>query len=145
MKKLIILLASFAVLIGGLYFATVQAKAQPSMLITLKANEVKEKIDNGEDFSLYVYSDTCAYCKEFSPVLEGYLKENNVNIYRVATTSAQEHKAVSDMLGDKFQGTPSVFSFKSGAINDYLVGAQTKEALTKYAQKNQAIFGVVAS
>jgi len=136
-----LLLGVVAVLIGGLYFATTQANAQ-SMLVTVKPSEVKEKIDKGEDFSLYVYSDTCQHCKTFSPILEAYLKDNNVKIYRVATTLSGDSEAMGAILGEKFQGTPSIFSFKDGKIDDYFAGAKSKEELMAYAQKNQAIFSV---
>jgi len=136
-----LLLGAVVVIIGGLYFATTQANAQ-SMLVTLQPKEVKEKIDKGEDFSLYVYSDTCQYCKTFSPILETYLKEHDVKIYRVATTLSADNDAVHALLGEKFQGTPSIFSFKDGKIDDYFAGSKSKEELMSYAQKNQATFSV---
>jgi len=141
MKKLGILLAAVAVLIGGVYWASLQTGGNP-FLVSLQASEVKEKLEKGDDFSLYVYSDTCIHCKEFAPVLQDYLKEKDTKIYRVATTTASEDKAVKDLIGEKFQGTPSMFSFKNGELKDYFSGSKTKEYLNQYAEKNKAIFKV---
>jgi len=141
MKKLMILLGVVGLLIGGVYFATLQAEGS-SMLITLKASEVKEKMDKGDNFSLYVYSDTCVHCKAFSPVLQGYLKENVMQMYRVATTTKAEENAVRQLLGEKFQGTPTIVSFKAGAIADHMVGNQPKDMLAEYVRKNKEMFTV---
>lgn len=140
MKKLIALVVAVVVLFVGIYVATTSVTNQPTMLITLSASELKEKMDEGENFSLYVYSDDCIYCKQFSPVLEAYLRENETKIYRVATTSPTQHSEVSALLGDKFQATPTLFSFKDGAIADYSIGAKSKTELNEYVQKNLAIF-----
>ena len=139
MKKLGVLLGVVALLLGGIYFAT-RPEDTSAILTELSAEELGTKMEQGEAFTIYVYSDTCNYCKVFKPTLLDYLKENKQSIYQVNVTNEPEWNQVKGLLGDKFQGTPALFSFTDGKIADYRVGNLPKEELANYAKINDQSF-----
>jgi len=141
MKKLGVLLAVIVLLLGGVYFAT-RPQAEKPVLLELTGAELQTKVDNKESFSVYVYSDTCSACKQFSPVLEAYLTKNKKEIYKIAVTEQEENTKVHEALGEKFQATPSLFSLENGSIVDYSVGAIPQEEIDNYATKNEKNFHI---
>lgn len=139
MKKLGVLLLVVVVLIGGVYFATRPAK-EVEPLVEMSATELQTRIDAKESFTVYIYADNCSYCVSFRPVLEAFLINNEKTINKTNVTTNADYQLVATVLGDKFQGTPSIYSIENGKIADYVMGAKTQEELTTYEAKNETLF-----
>lgn len=102
------------------------------------AEDALEKINDGDEFVLYIGYETCSGCQAFEPVLKRYAKDypnkkiyylsiqqNDEGEYKDATLTAdilqeiQEH--IEEILGPGL-ATPTVAAFKDGECVDAKVG-----------------------
>lgn len=95
----------------------------------IKYDELKSKIENKENFVLYVSKTGCTYCEEYEPVLIEVLNDNKLQAYKVnlANMSEAEKNSVSKKVG--LEGTPTLIYIKQGKadIDGSLVGSNTYE------------------
>lgn len=67
-KKIIVIIASILVVAGLIIYYFIHS--YDSNLIEINYNELKEKIDNKEDFVLCVSRTTCIHCQDYKPKLK---------------------------------------------------------------------------
>lgn len=109
----------------------------PNNLIETTDLQLNEKINNEDKFVLYVYGDTCKYCEKFYPILDKVLQENNVKAYQICSDKNDDYfNMISQVLAEKFQGTPAVYFYENGKIIDYFIGIQDESIIQKYIDKN---------
>ena len=102
------------------------------------AEDVLEKIEEGDDFVLYIGYESCSGCQAFQPALKRYAKDypnkkiyylsietNDEGEYKDATLNADVLEEISqhieDILGEGL-ATPTVAAFKDGKCVDAKVG-----------------------
>ena len=96
------------------------------------AEDVMEKIENGDDFVLYIGYETCSGCQAFAPVLERFhedypkkkvyylsIQQNEeTKEYKDATLTDELlkdiHAPIKNFLGGEGLATPTVAVFKDG-------------------------------
>lgn len=109
----------------------------PKNLVEITDSTFIEKIENKEDFILYLYGDTCKYCEKFSPIFDITLKNNNLTAYKICSDRNDDYfNTLSEKLAEKFQATPAVYFYKDGEIVDYFIGLQNEDIIQKYISKN---------
>lgn len=140
MKKIGIFAAVLVVLFGVLFYATTNNTQDSKVYTMMTVSDLEQKMNDKESFTVYLYSPTCSHCIEFNPILEKFLTDNNYKIGKLNVDDG--YSDLSRLLGDKFQGTPSIFTFKDGEIQDYSVGKKSAEELVKYQKKNPDAFTV---
>lgn len=59
------------------------SKTKEGALIKVNYNEVKEKINDKEDFVLVVSQSTCSHCATYKPKLKGIAKDYGLDIYYI--------------------------------------------------------------
>ena len=113
-----------------------ETKADPYTKIL--AEDVLEKINNGDNFVLYIGYESCSGCQAFLPVLERYHREypkQKIYYLSIETNDEGEYKdatltkdlldsiyaPIKKALGDEL-GTPTVAAFKGGKCLDAKVG-----------------------
>ncbi len=77
--------------------------------------ELKNKIDNKEDFILYIGNKSCSHCKDFEPKLKSVANEYKIAICKIdtATLTTDEYKEIIvGYIGEV--GTPTVVFFEKG-------------------------------
>lgn len=138
------MLAIIILLVGGVFFAVNSGKADQNEVYNfIDGVALTEKVDNKESFVVYAYGEYCNYCKQFAPMIEGYLAENAYQINKMVTdTSEDNYKALVDIVADKMQGTPAVYVFKDGELIDFMVGLPTKADFDAFTTKNQKYFAL---
>lgn len=135
MKKLLILLATFVLIIGA-FFAFIFFSNQ-NAYTDVSLAQVQEKIDNKEDFVLYVYSPTCSYCTKFKPVLNGIINDNNVTVYAIDSSKTENRDDV--MLKD---GTPALIVYEDGVETSRQVGYKDNDTTVKFLKKDATFLGI---
>jgi thioredoxin len=95
-------------------------------MIELNAEQVREKIKNGEDFILDCYAPWCGPCKVMMPMLESASSQiTNINVYKYNVDS---DSGLTMQLG--VRGVPTIKGFKTGHEIFNKVGImQTKEII----------------
>ncbi len=63
-KEIIIIVAVFLVLFGGLFLVYKTTQGRPAPSLTLNEKEIKERLDRTE--LVYFYGTTCPYCMELN-------------------------------------------------------------------------------
>ncbi len=116
-----------------------EKKAEESNKYTiLTMAEVREKLDNDEDFVLFIGAHDCVYCNEFKTVVNKYISSTNNMIYYIdihdTTDTSIESRYLTEwaeMLADietrEFDGslsTPTVVVIRDGEFADAKSGAQ---------------------
>lgn len=106
----IMLICSFIVLLIVLS----GCNTSQNYLIQINYETLKEKIDNKDDFVLYVSNKSCVHCKDFQPKLEAVINEHKVTIYKLSTDtmSTTEYDDFTGLVGKL--GTPSTLFFYDG-------------------------------
>ena len=78
-------------------------------------SEVQEKIDNKEDFILYIGRESCPFCQKFAPILAVAIQKTNQTVYYLDNDS-KERKDITAFAHDmNIKTVPSLSSFKKGS------------------------------
>ncbi len=108
-----------------------------NVYIELNDSEVSKKIEQRENFIVYLYREDCKICKRFSPVYSKILEEKGMKSFSVDTEKNPiflEHE-----LGDLYQGTPAVYFYKAGKLEDYFIGNQPQDVIKDYLSKFEKV------
>ena len=83
-------------------------------------SEVQEKINNKEDFVLYIGRESCPYCQKFAPKLAVAIQKTNQTVYYLDNDS-KERKDITSFAHDmNIKTVPNLSSFKKGSKETYL-------------------------
>lgn len=87
--------------------------------ITLK--QVVKKIQNKDDFYLYVGRPTCQYCQRFVPNLEKVIEKTQVTVYYLNTDEEKTEEATAFADKEGIKTVPNLGYYKDGKKINYLV------------------------
>lgn len=93
--------------------------------------QLNELIEDEESFALFVYQPSCITSYEFSKILDEFIEERQISIYKV---SFSEMRKTS--LKDHIEYFPSFALFKEGKLIDFLE-SDKKRDLNKYKDLNK--------
>ena len=118
--------------------ATGEAKPADAALTAVVAVENKEQFENEvlkSDKLVVVdfYADFCSVCKDMKPVFEEVA--NSMKDKCKFVTICKE-KAEDIFAEQKLQGVPTIIIFKDGKEQDRIVGATSKEDLSKKIEES---------
>ena len=83
-------------------------------------SEVQEKINNKEDFILYIGRESCPYCQKFAPKLAVAIQKTNQTVYYLDNDS-KERKDITAFAHDmNVKTVPNLSTFKKGSKENYL-------------------------
>lgn len=77
-------------------------------------NELERKKDS---FGIYIYLPGCLTCSKFKPILDEFIKTNNITLYSI---SYLKIKNTSNTLVDNIETAPSLALFSDGKLVSYL-------------------------
>ena len=107
-KKIIVIIASILVVAGLIIYCFIHS--YDSNLIEINYNELKEKIDNKEDFVLCVSRTTCSHCQDYKPKLKKVGYKYKIDIYYINVDELKMFKNTVSFDGS----TPITIFFKNG-------------------------------
>ena len=116
-KNTIIFLIGIIILLGlVIYFAKANSKDPNTDNLTnsLTAQEFKKKIDNKESFILVATKSGCPYCEQFQLTLNDVVKEYNLDIYTINTTTFRNDEKEYFNSITKISGTPTTLFIVNG-------------------------------
>jgi predicted bacteriocin transport accessory protein len=75
---------------------------------------LKSKMDNNDNFILYVANKSCSHCKTFEPKFKSIINKYKITAYKLdtATITTDEYNEFLGIVGDI--GTPTIFFFYDG-------------------------------
>lgn len=87
--------------------------------VELTKDELIEKINNQDDFVLFLSQPTCVACANFKPIINEYVTQKGIIIYKIETI-------VGDLVDYKY--TPTLAIFNAGEVVKS-VDPMTKESV----------------
>lgn len=107
----ILLLTSLIVLV----MAITGCNQSKKYLIQINYDDLKNKIENKDNFALLISNKSCSHCKAFEPKFINILNEYKVTIYKMDTatlTTDEYQEIIVGYIGEV--GTPTVAFFEKG-------------------------------
>ncbi|PKR77064.1 thiol reductase thioredoxin [Halalkalibacillus sediminis] len=98
--------------------------------------ELDEKLENGEDVTVYFFSPTCGICQETTPEIMPLAEEMGVDLVQYNVLEFQEAWDSKSEGGFGIEGTPTVVHFEDGEeVDQRVVGRTPNEGYQSYFEK----------
>ena len=82
----------------------------------IRLSEVKDKINNKENFILYIGRESCPYCQKFAPKLAVAIQKTNQTVYYLDNDSKERKDITTSFAHDmNIKTVPNLSSFKKGS------------------------------
>ncbi|WP_073200388.1 thioredoxin family protein [Gracilibacillus kekensis] len=85
-------------------------------------DELAERLENGEDTTVYFYDPNCSHCQKTTPVLVPIAEEYEVNLVKM---NLEEFKDQGNVYN--IQSTPTMIHFENGQESARIVGEQPQQ------------------
>ncbi|MBA4535606.1 thioredoxin family protein [Bacillus aquiflavi] len=153
MKKIIVFLVIVIALFAGIAFATKvqqekKAEGNPYNKDSLNSEtiallddenysniilpeELKEKIDNGEDVTVYFYSPTCGHCREATPVVKPLADELGIDLFQYNVLEFEQ--GWDDY---NINSTPTIIQFNDGKETARIEGNRGEGTFKAWFKEN---------
>ena len=121
--KIIVTLICLCVLSGcGAY----TRDETPGEIVKISVAEMKEKMDNKEDFAIFFTQSWCSHCADMKEMLDGYLKNHHVILYEVSidrdeNPDRKENLAIIRTYFEGLDSTPATYYVEKGKVKNELV------------------------
>ena len=143
MKNVKIIAASILALIAvGTVFLKVandnKNNNQKSNVVSIKFSELKEKIENKDDFVLVITQEGCSHCKNYAPTIKKVSNKYDIKIYDLDLTKLSDEEKKELVTIANVSGTPTTIFFKDGeekSTLDRLSGAVSESKLVSKLKK----------
>lgn len=131
MKKIMIIMCTLAVLLGGCDTKNKEyvRDTTPGTLEKTTLEDIYEKFENKEDFVLLITFTFCAHCQRLKEVLEPYLENHHVVVYELVMDELvptnkeyEEAKAKLNKYLKDYEGTPSFYYIEDGKKKEEIIG-----------------------
>lgn len=112
--------------------------------------DILAKLSLKAGFAIYFTKDGCSSCKQFSPIMDSYLKSSNMLVYKYDTDNdVDELNKLKESIGDKLFAatedkilqTPSVFVLHDDNVDqvDYSSYMKTNNAFNNYMNRTYKV------
>ncbi|WP_238138663.1 thioredoxin, partial [Streptococcus suis] len=81
---------------------------------------MEQKIQNEEEFILYIGRETCPYCRDFVPKLTEAVEQSHATIYYLDSESDPNGKIQQFRQSQGLATVPSLTYYKSGKLSGIL-------------------------
>lgn len=110
---------------------TIAQLDDPNYQNLILPDELKKKLDNKEDVTVYFYSPTCSHCQRTTPVVAPLAKDMNVDL--VKFNLLEFDKGWDQYL---ITETPTIVQYKDGKEVKRITGYQDKEVFKQWFNEN---------
>ncbi|WP_087973344.1 thioredoxin family protein [Oceanobacillus rekensis] len=102
--------------------ATIDQLDDPLYQNIILPNDLNEKINNGEEVTVYFYSPTCVYCQNTTPYLAPLAEDMDVDMKKFNLLEFGQ-----EGLSYNIESTPTLVHFENGEEVSRLVGQYPEE------------------
>lgn len=124
-----------------------------SMFTSLLPADIFKKINNGDEFVLYIGQEQCTYCQKMLPTLQQAQKNYGyetvyLNVASSSVTNSKEYSEMAKLLNVKktsngetkefgeFKVTPMVAVLNKGKMVDGMIGYNTYDNFASFLEKS---------
>ena len=129
-NKNFFIVTSLLIIILIAYSVYYTANKSTTLEIKTSLSQLEDKIVSGDNFSLFVYSDTCPPCIEGKKELKIYSQENKKEYYSL---NSEESETSLEAFFEEYSITvvPTYLQFNNGRVTDRTEGFTTEQELNK--------------
>lgn len=110
---------------------TVDQLDDPNYQNIILPEDLKAKLDNKDDVTVYFFSPTCSHCQHTTPIVTPLSKEMGVDLVQYNLLEFEE--GWNDY---GINETPTIVQFKDGKEAERIVGYQDKEVFEEWFNTN---------
>ncbi|HLR09728.1 MAG TPA: thioredoxin family protein [Bacillota bacterium] len=107
----------------NLHQATIDQLDDPNYGNQILPDELAEKLENGEDITVYYYDPTCPHCLEMTPVLVPLAKDMGVDVKKFN---------LLEFDNDSIKSTPTLVHYEDGEEVARLEGSKPEEEIRDF-------------
>ncbi|KGA98705.1 thioredoxin [Alkalihalobacillus alcalophilus ATCC 27647 = CGMCC 1.3604] len=107
--------------------STIAQLDDPNYQNLILPDELDEKLENGEDVTVYFYSPDCGYCKEVTPRLAPLAEDLNVDMVQFNLLEFNE-----GWNKYRIEATPTLIQYKDGEFYQGIRGAASTEEYEQF-------------
>ncbi|ALC92013.1 thioredoxin [Bacillus sp. FJAT-18017] len=115
----------------SLHPETVAQLKDPNYQNIITLDNLQDKLESGEDATVYFYSPTCPHCKVATPILMPLADDMDINIDQL---NVLEYESAWDEFA--IEGTPTLIRFEDGKEVARVTGGQDKEQYQQWLEDN---------
>lgn len=115
----------------SLHPETIKLAKDPNYQNVITPDELKTKLNNKEDVTVYFYSSTCSYCMQTTPIVSPLAEELGIDLVQFNLLEFE-----NGWKEYKIEGSPTIVQFKAGQEYSRIVGYQEKEVFKEWFLKN---------
>lgn len=101
--------------------ATIDQLDDPLYQNLILPEELKTKLEDGEDLTVYFYSPTCPHCVETTPVVAPLAEEMDIDLVQYNL-----HEFEQGWNEYNIESTPTIVHYKDGKETARIVGSQSE-------------------
>ncbi|MFD1850018.1 thioredoxin family protein [Oceanobacillus bengalensis] len=102
--------------------ATIDQLDNPDYGNQILPDDLSEKLENGEEATVYFYSPTCVYCQQTTPYLVPLAEDNSVDMKKFNLLEFGQ-----EGVPYAIESTPTLIHFEDGREVARIVGQRTEE------------------
>lgn len=110
---------------------TIAQLDDPNYQNIILPEDLKAKLDNKEDVTVYFYSPTCSYCQQTTPIVAPLAEDLGIDLVQF---NLLEFESGWDQYGIK--ETPTIVQYKAGKEAERIVGLKDKEVFEDWFNTN---------
>ena len=96
--------------------------------VDITYEELESKINNKEDFILYIYDESCEACNNFEPILNTYIKNNKAQIYAIDSMLIKTSNSLIP-----YSYTPTLGLIDNGEVKYKIDGVSEENIFSSYS------------
>lgn len=123
LRRYLLVLLAILVVVGAFFLsqsATVPSESEYTKAVksyqAISIDEVEQKVQDKEEFILYIGRETCPYCRDFVPKLTEAVEQSDVTIYYLDSESDPNGKIQQFRQSQGLATVPSLTYYKSGQL-----------------------------
>ncbi|MCA1060835.1 thioredoxin family protein [Rossellomorea aquimaris] len=134
MKKKIVISLLAALSIGIIFLIVDSSTLDKPMYTNINLEEYKNKLNNEENFLIYVYKTSCPVCQETKPLLNEVIEKEKVTI--LAMNSEEEGNLEKSFFEkQKLEKSPTIIFYNNGIEEDRIEGYHSQKEISSFVTK----------
>jgi thioredoxin 1 len=111
--------------------ATIDQLEDPLYQNLILPDELKSKLEDEEDVTVYFYSPTCSHCKDTTPVVAPLTEDLGIDLVQFNLLEFEQ-----GWDNYRIEATPTVIHFENGKETARITGSQSKETWENWFTEN---------
>jgi thiol-disulfide isomerase/thioredoxin len=134
MKKVIILILMLALSVGIVFVIVDSSSLDKPKYTNISLDDYKSKINNNEDFLIYVYKTSCPVCQEMKPYMNEVIESEELTI--LALNSEDDGNLERGFFeNQRLEKSPTLIYYNNGVEENRLEGYHSVKELRKFVSK----------